>query len=365
MYTKIKLIKEIYKIDENDGEAKKEALEKIKPYMDQIMDAFYEKLLQKEEFAQFIDRDKIPELKQKQIKFIVQLLSKPFDENMYKQIAKVGVVHYHIRLDPIYMSYGYHLLSELILQQSKKDPALLPYLKLVIKYLKVSDAIMSNEYFSQKTLIESPYRANNLFFAINELHLAFIRYKNAMNDFEVSQAEVEQFQKSLDNLNECREILSEVGIELSTLKRFHTEFLHNKDEKSFANLQNALEKPFNDLTVTAYLSTGSSLSVLRAMTATIHEKMIVKQENFSLKEVKENIFKILTQNFAWAINEIEFVDGEIEREYEIVKHLMFKGKVFFLCIDLKNISNKLYIAEMVDLLCETIKVTLYLHSKES
>jgi len=365
MNTKIELIKEIYKIDNNDLKTKKEALEKIKPYIDKIMDAFYEKLLQKEEFAQFIEVEKIPELKQKQIKFVAQLLSKPFDENMYKQIAKVGVVHYHIKLDPIYMSYGYHLLSELILTQSKKDPTLLPYLKLVIKYLKVSDAIMSHEYFSQKTVIESPYKANNLFVAINELHMAFIRYKSSMVHFSVDRDTQKQFEESLDRLKEYKEILAEVGVQLSTIKRFHTEFIHQKDAQSFALLENALQKPLNDLNVTAYLTTGSSLSILRAMTETIYDKMVVKQENLSLKEVKENIFAILTQNFAWALEEIAFFDSDVENDYEILKHLMYEGKVFFLCINLKNISNKLYIAEMVDLLCETIKVTLYLRSKES
>jgi len=364
MKTKIKLIKEIYKIDENDLEVKREALEKIKPYIDEIMDEFYEKLLQKEEFAQFLEIEKIPELKQKQIKFIIQLLSKPFDENMYKKIAKVGVVHYHIKLDPIYMSYGYHLLSELILTQSKKDPTLLPYLKLVIKYLKVADAIMSQEYFSQKTVLESPYKANNLFVAINELHMEFVRYKSSMVNFEVNAQAQNKFVESLDRLKEYKDVLAEVGIQLSTVKRFYTEFIHKKDEQSFTLLENALEKPLYDLNVTAFLATGSSLSVLRTMTQTIYDKMVVKQENLSLKGIKENIFSILTQNFAWAIEEINFFDNEVQNEYEILKHLMYKEKVFFLCINLKNISNKLYIAEMIDLLCETIKITLYLHSKE-
>jgi len=360
MKTKIKLIKEIYKIDENDLEKKEEALKKIEPYMDEIMDEFYERLLQKEEFVQFLDGEKISEIKQKQIKFIVQLLSQPFDENMYKQIAKVGVVHYHIKLDPIYMSYGYHLLSELILTQSKKDPTLLPYLKLVIKYLKVADAVMSHEYFSQKIIIESPYRANNLFLAINELHVAFIRYKNSMVNFEVNEEAENRFQESLDGLKEYKDILREVGVELTLLKRFHTEFMHKKDEKSFATLENALQKPLNDLNVTAYLSMESSLSILRTMTHIIYDKMVVKRENITLNEVKENIFKMLTQNFAWSIETIEFFDSEVVDEYDIIKHLMYKGKVFFLCINLKNIANKIYIAEMMDLLCETMKTTLYL-----
>ncbi len=362
MATKLELIKEIYKLDANDLQEKKEALQKIKPYIDDIMDSFYEKLLEKEEFAQFIELDQIPQLKQKQIKFVAELLSKPFDEAMYKKIAKVGVVHYHIKLDPIYMSYGYHLLSELILNQSKKDPTLLPYLKLVIKYLKVSDAIMSHEYFSQKTLSESPYRANNLFMAINELHMAYIRYKSSVVDFSSDEEAQNAFMQSLESLKEYRDILADIGINLNTIKRFHTEFIHNRDEKSFLTFKNALEKPLNDLNVTAYLATGSSLALLRAMTETINEKMIVKKEDTSFQEVKENIFVMLTQNFAWAIESIVFVEKE-EEEYEIFKHLMYKGKVFFLGINLKNTSNKLYIAEMIDLLCETIKITLYLRSK--
>jgi len=157
MQNKIELIKEIYKIDDNT-EKKQEALEKIKPYVNDIMDRFYEKLLQKDEFAVFIPLDRIEELKQKQIKFVASLLSEPFDTDLYNKIAKVAIVHYHIKLDPLYMAYGYHILSELILEKSKQDMTLLPYLKLIIKYLKVSEAIMSEEYFAQQILAESPYK---------------------------------------------------------------------------------------------------------------------------------------------------------------------------------------------------------------
>ncbi len=364
MNTKIALIQEIYKLDENDLQLRKEALKKIAPYVDEIMDTFYEKLLQKEEFAHFIPLDIISELKQKQIKFIEVLLSTPFDETMYKKIVKVGVVHYHIKLDPIYMSYGYHLLSELILTQSKKDPTLLPYLKLVIKYLKVADAIMSHEYFSQKSLTESPYKANNLFIAINKLQSAFITYRNSLVDFQASAESESSFQETLDVLNEYREELAEININLNTIKRFHTEFRHQKDEKTFLTLQNTLQRPLNDLSVTTYLTTGSALALIRAMSDTIYNKIIINKEELALNDVKQNIFTMLTQNFAWAVENISFFDEEPQESYEILKHLMHEQKVFFLGVNIKDISNKLYVAEMIDLLCETIKITLYLNSKE-
>ena len=365
MNTKIALIKEIYKLDENDLQLRKEALKKIAPYVDEIMDTFYERLLQKEEFAQFIPAEIMPELKQKQIKFIKELLSTPFDETMYKKIVKVGVVHYHIKLDPMYMSYGYHLLSELILTQSKKDPTLLPYLKLVIKYLKVADAIMSHEYFSQKSLTESPYKANNLFIAINKLQSAFIAYKNSLVNFQASTESETSFQETLDTLGEYREELASISINLNTIKRFHTEFRHQKDEKSFATLQNALQRPLNDLSVTTYLTTGSSLALIRAMSDTIYNKIVINKEELTLSDVKHNIFTMLTQNFAWAVEDIAFFDEEPQDSYEIIKHLMHEQNVFFLGVTLKDIANKLYVAEMIDLLCETIKMTLYLHTKEA
>ncbi len=364
MNTKIELIKEIYQLKDDDLEKRKEALEKIKPYANDIMDKFYEKLLSKDIFASFIPIDRIPELKEKQIKFVVALLSEPFDEKLYNKIAKVAVVHYHIKLDPIYMSYGYHLLSELILELSKKDISLLPYIKLIVKYLKITDAVMSEEYFAQKRLSESPYRANNLFIAINELHMAFMRYKKAIKNYTIDEKYKIEFENSLDGLKEYREILLEAGLDISVIKHFATEFFNNHDIKSYETLKNAIQTPLNNLSVTSYLTLDSSLSSIRAMTDIIHQRIVTNDKNLNLEKVKQNIFDIMGQNFGWAIEKIEFLDYEPNNSYEIIKHLIFEDKIFFLCIDIKNVANKLYITESVDLLNEAIKITLYIISRQ-
>lgn len=364
MNTKIELIKEIYQIEDNDLEKRKEALEKIKPYINEIMDKFYEKLLSKDVFAAFIPVDRIPELKEKQIKFVAALLSEPFDEKLYNKIAKVAVVHYHIKLDPIYMSYGYHLLSELIIELSKKDTSILPYMKLVIKYFKVTDAIMSEEYFAQKRLSESPYRANNLFIAVNELHMAYMRYKSEVKNYTIGLKEKEEFEKRLDNLKEYKDILLEAGLNLSVIKRFATEFFNNKDKKSFEVLKDAIQKPLDNLSVSSYLSLDSSLATIRAMTDIIHQRKVTNEKNLIFEKVKQNISDMLGQNFGWAIEEISFLESEPDDGYEIIKHLMFKDKIFFLCLNIKDVANKLYITESIDLLTEAIKITLYIISRQ-
>ncbi len=173
------------------------------------------------------------------------------------------------------------------------------------------------------------------------------------------------FQETLDALDEYREELAEIGINLNTIKRFHTQFRHQTDEKSFETLRNTLQRPLNDLSVTTYLTTGSSLALIRAMSDTIYNKIIINKEKLTLSDVKHNIFAMLTQNFAWAVEDISFFDEEPQESYEIIKHLMHEQKLFFLGINMKDISNKLYVAEMIDLLCETIKITLYLNSKEA
>ncbi len=364
MKEKIKLLKEMFKLDENDVARRKEALEKVSPYVDEIMDSFYEKILQKEVLAAFIDKDAIDVLKKKQIAFIVDLLSLPFDEKLYKKIAKVGVVHYHIRLDPLLMAYGYHVLSELILNQSKKDPTLLPYLKLIIKYLKVSEEIMTNEYFAQKRIEETPYKADDLFLALNRAHLAFIVYENGMKEYKPSQEAQEIFLQSIDELEIYKKVLQEVGINLSTLKRFHTEFVNTPTQESFMRLKNTLQKPLNDMSVTAYLATTSAAAMLKAMSLIVYHK-ILQKEDLTFKEIQNNVMTLLGENFGWAIERIRISKEESEEEDEdIAKHLMYKDTIYYLYVDFKPISNKLYIAQMVDVLCETIKTTLYLKHRE-
>ena len=364
MNTKIELIKEIYQIEDNDLEKRKEALEKIKPYVNDIMDKFYEKLLSKDVFATFIPIDRIPELKEKQIKFVAALLSEPFDEKLYNKIAKVAVVHYHIKLDPIYMSYGYHLLSELILEVSKKDTSLLPYIKLIVKYFKITDAIMSEEYFAQKRLSESPYRANNLFIAVNELHMAFMRYKKRIKNYSIELKHKEEFEKSLDELKEYKDILLEAGLNLSVIKRYGTEFFNSGDKKSFETLKDAIQRPLNNLSVSSYLTLDSSLATIRAMTDIIHQRTVTNEKNLTFDKVKQNISDMIGQNFGWAIEEMEFLENEPNDGYEIIKHLIFKDKIFFLCLNIKDVANKLYITESIDLLSEAIKITLYIISRQ-
>jgi len=365
MNTKIALIKEIYQLDENDLEKRKEALNKIVPFADEIMDRFYEKLLEKEEFAKFIPVERIPELKEKQIKFVAALLSKPFDEALYKKIAHVGIVHYHIRLDPLSMSYGYHLLSELILAQSKRDPSLLPYLKLIIKYLKVAEAIMGEEYFAQKSLAESPYRANDLFIAVNELHMAYIRCKASFETRQIDAEAKEAFETSLDRLREYRDVLAEAGFNLATIRRFCTEFSKEKDDRSLNALKNAIIRPLNDLSVTAYLSLASSLALLRSLTDIVYRRTVTNEKELTIEKVQHNMQKILGENFGWALEDLTVRSDEPESGYEIVKHMSFKEEVFFLCINVRDILNKLYILEGIDLITETMKLTLYLQAKES
>ena len=365
MNTKIELIKEMYQLDDKDLEKRKEALEKIKPYVNEIMDKFYEKLLQKDIFLQFIPIERIPELKEKQIAFVAKLLSEPFDEKLYKRIAKVAIAHYHIKLDPIYMSYGYHILSELILEQSKKDPSLLPYLKLIIKYLKVSEAIMSQEYFAQKSLAESPYRANDLFIAINILHMAYMRCKSSFEKMHVDAYAKEMFDKAMEELKEYKDVLQEAGFNLAVIKRFCTQFSNEPNEENLEHVKNAVERPLNDLSVTSYLTLSSSLALLRTMTDIIYKRAVTNQKHLTLQMVQENITKMLAQNFGWAIEDFAFLPSEPDDGYEIIKHLTYKDEVFYLCINIKNVANKLYIQEGIDLLTEAMKLTLYLRSKEN
>ena len=359
MKEKIKLLKEMFKLDENDLERRKEALKKVSPYADEIMDSFYEKILQKEVLAEYIDKDTIDVLKKKQIAFIVDLLSLPFDEKLYKKIAKVGVVHYHIRLDPLLMSYGYHVLSELILNQSQKDPTLLPYLKLIIKYLKVAKEIMTNEYFAQKRAEENPYKADDLFLALNRLYLAFILYEETMEKYKPSKEAQESFLQSIEELRIYKKVLDAVDVNLSTLKRFHTEFINEMTQESFMHLKNALQKPLNDLSVTAYLSTTSAAAMLRDMSLIVYHKLLEKEE-LTPQEIRHNVMTLLGENFGWAIEKIMISKEESSQEWAITKHLMYKETIYYLYVDFKPISNKLYIVQMVDLLCETIKTTLYL-----
>ncbi len=375
---KIEMIKEIYQLDEHDETMRKEALEKLVPYADEIMDKFYEKLLEKEEFRAFIPVERIPELKEKQIAFVAALLSMPFDEKLYNKIAHVGVVHYHIRLDPLYMSYGYHLLSELILAQSKRDASLLPYLKLIIKYLKVSESIMGEEYFAQKRLEHSPYRGNDLFIAVNELHIAYISCRKHL-DAVASNAEAEPdpalkttFEKHLDTLKPYRDILTDAGFNIAAIRRYCTEFYHATDKESRKRaadaLRNAILKPMNDLSVTAYLGLGSSLSALRAMTDIVYQRSVIKSAEIDQNHIMETIRTILGDTYGWAIASLDFLDEEPDEERcDILKHLYFpqEERIVYLCISLRPISNRIYITEGIDLLAETMKLTLFLRAKEA
>ena len=363
MTTKLELIKEIYQLDDNDLQKRKEALEKIVPYADAIMDKFYEKILQKEELARFIPTERIEELKAKQIRFVADLLSKPFDETLYKRIARVGIVHYHIDLDPVSMSYGYHVLSELILEQSQRDPSLLPYLKLIIKYLKVAETIMGQEYFAQKTLAESPYRANDLFIAVNDLHMAYIGCRESFEKLSVDEEAKAAFEERLDALKPYRQVLSEAGFNLATIKRFCTEYANEPSETNKEALRRAIERPMNDLSVTAYLSLASSLAMLRTMTDIIYRRRVTNEQGLTRQKVRQNIQTMLGENFGWAIERLDFKESEPEEGYDIVKHMSFQNEVFYLCLKVRDIANRLYVVESVDLLAEAMKLTLYLRAK--
>ncbi len=364
MNDKIELIKEIYGLKEDDLAQRKEALEKLKPFIDEIMDRFYEKLLQKEQIASFIPIDRIDELKAKQIKFLIELLSKSFDEKLYNRIARVAIAHYHIGLDPISMAYGYHVLSELILAKSQKDPSLLPHLNLIIKYLKVAEAIMSQEYFAQKTMAQSPYRANDLFIVITSLHAAFMGCRESFAKFSIDRKAKEEFEKVLDELKPYRQVLAEAGLNLATIKRFCTEYANDPTSQTLQNLKKAIQKPLDDLQVSAYLSLASSLGTMHAMSEVIHSRVLSRQKDLNLEKVQKRIEKFLLENYGWAIEDLIFSKGEPKGEYPIIKLFSFKNELFYLAIDIKDVQNRLFIEEAIDLLTEAMKLILYVISKE-
>ncbi len=363
MREKIAIIKEIYQLRDDDLQERKNALQKIAPYVDEIMDAFYQKLLQKPEIASFIPLERIGELKAKQIRFLQDLLSLPFDEKLYKRIAKVAIAHYHIKLDPLYMSYGYHILSDLILAQSQKDPSLLSSLRLIIKYLKVAEAIMSEEYFAQKTLAQSPYRANDLFGAINILHMAYMRCQSSFASMQIDPKAKEMFEKSLQELQPYKDVLQEAGLHLSTIKRFCTQFAKEPTEQNLKNLQKSIKEPLANLRISAYLSLDSALALLHAMTDIIYRRNLIKQE-LDLATIQKNISTLLAHNFGWAMEEIRFFEEEPKEEFDIVKLLAYKEHLFYVAIGCADVANKLYVQESIDLILEAMKLTLYLRSKE-
>ncbi len=145
---------------------------------------------------------------------------------------------------------------------------------------------------------------------------------------------------------------------------FLKSFKQKRDKKSFKALKDAIQKPLDNLSVSSYLSLDSSLATIRAMIDIINQRKVTNEKNLIFDKVKCNISDMLGQNFGWAIEEMNFLDSEPNDGYEIIKHLIFKDKIFFLCLNIKDVANKLYITESIDLLTEAIKITLYIISRQ-
>lgn len=253
------------------------------------------------------------------------------------------------------MSYGFHALSETILLQSKKESSLLPHLQLIIKYLKIAESIMSQEYFAQKNLENSPYRANGLFIAVSKLHMYYLEFLHNKESEDI-KARLEQ---NIEALKPYKDILKEVGFDLSNIKRHYTLYFKNKDEENLAKLDALINKPLYNLSTTSYLSIVSSLMFLNSMTRIVYQK-----EMHSDLDVKDKMRSLILQNFGWAVEDLIFCKEQREG-FEIIKMLEHKDEIFYLCIKVKDIANKLYVLESIDLLCENIKLSLFLKEKQN
>lgn len=369
---KIELIKEIYDIKDDDLNERKEVLKEIEKFADEVMDKFYEVLLSKSDFAVFIPMDKIDAMKKVQIAFVSSLFSEPFDEKLYNKIAKVGITHYHIKLDPLHLSYGYHLLSTLILEQLKKNPALLPHLKIVIKYLKVAEAIMDEEYFEQKNIENSPYKANDLSAAIREVNSAYLQCSKNIDAIingklnSIKEKKKERFEEKLDAASKYRDILLDIGLDISLIKRYCTMISNAKDDeqraKTAKSLKEHIKSSLNDLETTSFLSLDSSLHVVKNITDIVYKKAaITKKHDLSAEQIRNNIFTIILDSFGWAVESLKFEKEEKkDKDYDVVKHFYIDEDIYYLCVKVKTVSNKIYITEALDLLCEIIKLTFFI-----
>ena len=115
-----------------------------------VYDRMYNHYLLKEPmYHSVLSSADVPRLIRMQSEYLSSLFIHPFDDRLLERTRQVGNIHIAIGLEPVHVSRGYNILSEIIISLSEVNTQIREDMAIILKMLHVSETVMLESYFER------------------------------------------------------------------------------------------------------------------------------------------------------------------------------------------------------------------------
>jgi signal transduction histidine kinase/CheY-like chemotaxis protein len=396
-------IKDIFAITDDILEERRLIAAYIHSFSAMIVDSFYDDYLLKDpRFRAFIAEADVPRLKRTLREYLTSLYEDPFDSNLIERTIYVGTIHYAIHVEPIHVARGFDILQQIICDLAKVNDSIRTDLGTILRFLKIAEYIMVESYhqefskFSFGAEVENP-----LMNAFDALFRAYTLHTSTQEQVEVVW-NGDQPVEVVTNLLACssgedakcpmREIFEQLDsglqskstlqLDLHAARSFYQDYLASLREfstliqsqgpreeqaRAFSNVQSAskaflriIGKPLQDITSISFLAVNSGFSFIRLVSRRLFGQTSELNEQVELAEMVETELPgMLTSTLGWCIQDLVVSrDPLMQGKYEVVATIPLKANRIQIGVTLKDLPNRLYLDELVQMMLELVKINL-------
>ncbi len=321
--------------------------------------------------------------------YFSSLFIHPFDERLVERTHQIAEIHIAIGLEPLHISRGFDILSEIIIDLARVNVNVREDLNIILKMLRICESIMHESYREREAKHHDEIKKENeILNLFDKLYAALTVHKQSQHKVtrywlnESTQEEEEDFHDedscpfthTLNELAPKDTILMGFGIHLGDVRKLH----HNYHEKintllslpkgqgedlyqEILDLSNTLysiiNQPLQDISATSYMGVHSGIEFLQACSHSIYESGSAYNPDELVGGLRERLYAQLEQTLGWCIEGMYVGEGEISTntDYDVHGKIILNERRINIGVAIKEIPNKTYMIEIIRILLEIMR----------
>ncbi|MGE4472747.1 ATP-binding protein [uncultured Sulfuricurvum sp.] len=368
-----------------------------------VYDRMYNHYLLKEPmYHSVLSSADVPRLIRMQSEYLSSLFIHPFDDRLLERTRQVGNIHIAIGLEPVHVSRGYNILSEIIISLSEVNTQIREDMAIILKMLHVSETVMLESYFERYSQHQDEMnRENEILNLFDKLYAALTIHKqtqkkvvNYFLSHDNNMASVAEplsehdcpFSALLDELSGKQALLEGFGIELQQIRTLHHAYheslkqlnsaitqpeeqkniLLKKIAEQSDALYSILDKPLEEISATSYLGVHSGMAFLEACALSNHDSAGSRDADEIVDNMQEKLRTQLQKTVGWCIEELHigFSEFPFGAQFDVSERILLKGKRIYIGVMIKAIPNKVFMVEIIKILLEIVRQNAYNKERE-
>jgi signal transduction histidine kinase len=324
--------------------------------------------------------------------YFSSLFIHPFDERLIERTRQIAEIHSAIGLEPIHISRGFDIVSEIVIDLAKVNTHVRDDLSIIIKMLRISESIMQESYRERAAKHhEELKKENEILNLFDKLYAALTIHKqsqqkltsywsNTANEHpKVTKEEFHDeascaFTHTLEELSTSGQLLMGFGINIDEVKELHHAYHekmeallsmpHNTGEALYDDiltisqtLYGVIDKPLQDIAATSYMGVHSGIEFLQACSHSIYESGSSYNPEELVSGLRDKLYAQMEQTLGWCIEGMYVGEGDISSndDYDVYGKLILNERRINIGIALKDIPNKTYMVEIIRILLEILR----------